>query len=50
MHMHVIFVNLFMLQMPMNRCYRGCAQGQGLLCLQLRVDEAKGPIQWKMIY
>ena len=26
-------------------CYRSCAHGQGLLCLQLRTDEAKGSIQ-----
>ena len=31
-----------------NSCYRSCAHGQGLLCLQLRADEAKGSIQWKM--
>ena len=29
-------------------CYRSCAHGQSLLCLQLRADEAKGSIQWKM--
>ena len=28
-------------------CYRSCAHGQGLLCLQLRADEAYGSIQWK---
>ena len=31
-----------------NSCYRSCAQGQSLFCLQLRADEAKGSIQWKM--
>ena len=31
-----------------NSCYRSCAHGQSLLCLQLRADEAKGSIQWKM--
>ena len=31
-----------------NSCYRSCAHGQSLLCLQLRVDEAEGSIQWKM--
>ena len=31
-----------------NSCYRSWAHGQGLLCLQLRADEAKGSIQWKM--
>ena len=31
-----------------NSCYRSCAHGQGLLCLQLRADEAYGSIQWKM--
>ena len=31
-----------------NSCYRSCAHGQGLLCLQLRADEAKGSIQWEM--
>ena len=29
-------------------CYRSCAHGQSLLCLQLRADEGKGSIQWKM--
>ena len=28
--------------------YRSCAHGQSPLCLQLRADEAKGSIQWKM--
>ena len=50
MHMHVFFLNLFMLQMLMNSCYRSRAQGQDLLCLQLRADEAKGSIQWKMTH
>ena len=31
-----------------NSCYHSCAHGQSLLCLQLRADEAKGSIQWKM--
>ena len=31
-----------------NSCYRSCAHGQDLLCSQLRADEAKGSIQWKM--
>ena len=31
-----------------NSCYRSCAHGQSLLCLQLRVDEAYRSIQWKM--
>ena len=31
-----------------NSCYRSCAHGESLLCLQLRVDEAYGSIQWKM--
>ena len=31
-----------------NSCYRSCAYGQSLVCLQLRADEAKGSIQWKM--
>jgi len=31
-----------------NSCYRSCAHGQSLLCLQLRADEAEGSIQWKM--
>ena len=31
-----------------NSCYRSCAHGQSLLCLQLRADEANGSIQWKM--
>ena len=35
MHMHVIFQNLFVLS-----CYRSRTQGQGLLCFQLRTDEA----------
>ena len=25
-----------------------CAHGQSFLCLQLRADETKGSIQWKM--
>jgi len=30
-------------------CYRSCAHGRGLLCLQLRADDAaNGSIQWKM--
>ena len=31
-----------------NSCYRSCAHGQSLLCLQLRADEAYGSVQWKM--
>ena len=31
-----------------NSCYRSCAREQGLLCLQLRADEAYGSIHWKM--
>ena len=31
-----------------NSRYRSCAHGQSLLSLQLRADEAKGSIQWKM--
>ena len=31
-----------------NSCYRSCAHGQSLLCLQLHADEAEGSIQWKM--
>ena len=33
---------------PDNSCYRSCAHGQSLLCLQPRTDEAKGSIQWKI--
>ena len=31
-----------------NSCYRSCAHGQSLLCLQLRADEAYGSVQRKM--
>ena len=31
-----------------NSCYRSCAHGKSLLCLQLHADEVKGSIQWKM--
>ena len=31
-----------------NSCYRSCAHGQGLLCLELRADKAEGSTQWKM--
>ena len=33
-----------------NSCYRSCAHGQSLLCLQLREDEAYGSTQWKMTH
>ena len=39
---------IYCLVQPENSCYRSCALGQGLLCLQLRADEAKGSAQWKM--
>ena len=32
----------------LNSCYRSCAHGQSLLCLQLPADEAKGSIQCEM--
>ncbi|XP_015759127.1 PREDICTED: syntaxin-binding protein 5-like [Acropora digitifera] len=31
-----------------NSCYRSCAHGQSLLCLQLCADKAYGSIQWEM--
>jgi len=34
----------------LNSCYCSCSHGQGLLCLQLRADEAKGSIQWPRLY
>ena len=40
---------IYCLVQPENSCYRSCAPGQGLLCLQLRADESKGSVQWKMI-
>ena len=37
-----------LLRKARNSCHRSCAHRQGPLCLQLRADEAKGSIQWKM--
>ena len=37
-------------EMVDNSCYRSGAHEQSLLCLQLRADEAKGSIQWKMTH
>ena len=32
----------------LNSCYRSCAHGQSLLCLQLSADGAKESTQWEM--